>query len=161
MSGRTYTIEANPEYYKKAMNRLKGDLEHIEVVLGDSTLEMKSILERYSNQTESILAYLDAHWYKNVPTRKELELLLNWGGKWIAIIDDFEIPSDSGYTFDKYEDQIVGIGMVPIGVDLEVWVSTVNSRNESGAKRGTGYVFSPGTRSQLSELALKDMVKIL
>jgi len=161
VDGKTFTIESDSQLFQKAKERLNNESKYIEVIHGDSTEEMREILKKVPKEFERVIAYLDAHWYARVPTREEIEILFNWGGSWIAIIDDFQIISDSGYTYDKYGDQIVGKDMVPRHPGIEVWVSQVNSEFETGAKRGTGYVFSPGTRAKLTELAMRDLVQIL
>ena len=48
------------------------------------------------------LFYLDAHWQKFLPLRKELEVINQKFSEWIVVIDDFKVPSDEGYGFDDY-----------------------------------------------------------
>jgi hypothetical protein len=160
VSGVTYSIEANPKYFEYSKKRLANEKGTVHLVFGDSSSELPRILEDISSSSNRILAYLDAHWYENVPTQQEIESLMNWGGGWIAIIDDFEIPSDPGYKYDKYEDVTVGLNLIPKGKNLEVWVSGLDSEYETGAIRGTGYVFTKQTRLGLSELALEDLIQI-
>jgi len=161
VSGVTYSIEANPKYFEYSKNRLANEKSRIQLVSGDSSLELPRILKAIPTSSNRILSYLDAHWYENVPTQQELESLINWGGGWIAIIDDFEIASDPGYKYDKYEKVTVGLELIPKGKNLEVWISALGSEYETGAVRGTGYVFTKQTRLSLSELALEDLVQIL
>ena len=59
------------------------------------------------------MAYLDAHWEREIPTRNEPVELANWGGNWVAIIDDFKIPEGLSYGFDQYEDKTVDINLKP------------------------------------------------
>ena len=160
VSEKTYSIEQNERFYNFAVRRLYDQSDKIKIIKGNSIVEMPKILSTISPTKHRILAYLDAHWTENVPTNLELQALIEWGGPWIAVIDDFEVSIDSGFAFDSYGDQIVGLEMVPKLPGLEVWVSSVNSNLETGAVRGTGYIFGLETRNQLSELALVDLVQI-
>ena len=161
VSGDTYSIEANQKYFDYSKGRLEHEKGRIHLLYGDSSTEMPRILGAIPPSQNRILAYLDAHWYENVPTQQEIESFVNWGGEWMAIIDDFEIPSDRGYKYDKYEKVTVGLDLIPKGKNLEVWVSGLDSEYETGAKRGTGYVFTKQTRLGLSDLGLEGLIQIL
>jgi predicted O-methyltransferase YrrM len=139
----TYTIEIDPQNFKKAKERLTKNFTMYDVrcIFGNSVREMKRILSDLNPNSETILAYLDAHWLKEIPTKQELELLCEWGGKWVAVIDDFEVPHDSGYFYDSYQDKVVNISQIPEGYNLKVYVPESPAQEESGARRGTGYIF--------------------
>lgn len=46
--------------------------------------------------------YLDAHWGKDCPLREELEIISAHWDKFIVMIDDFKVPGDDGYRYDRY-----------------------------------------------------------
>ena len=54
------------------------------------------------------MAYLDAHWENFLPTTQEINDLIEWGGTFIAIVDDFQVPGFPEYGFDMYGESIVG-----------------------------------------------------
>ena len=152
-----HSVEAVPRFHHYAARRLS-EYPNARLTIGDS----RTFLTELVNEVESpVFIYLDAHWYENVPTQQEIESFVNWGGEWMAIIDDFEIPSDRGYKYDKYEKVTVGLDLIPKGKNLEVWVSGLDSDYETGAKRGTGYVFTKQTRLGLSDLGLEGLIQIL
>ena len=115
------------------------------------TSEMQGILDSLDPLSEKVIAYLDAHWLDAIPTREELEILINWGGEWIAVVDDFFIPDQPGYGFDQYKDVVIGITQIPSGSGLEVYVPSESSTYETGARRGTGYILSSQLRRSLPE----------
>jgi hypothetical protein len=84
--------------------------------------------------------YLDAHWGNDLPLFSEIEALNNWGGKFVAVIDDFQIVEDPGYGFDQYGDQIVGKNAIPLTQKTKLYRLAAPSRSETGSKRGTGIV---------------------
>ena len=142
VSGHTYTIEIDPINFGKAQERLNKNYPMFDItcILGDSAKEIAKLLRNLDPKTERVLAYLDAHWLDAIPTKRELELLLDWGGEWIAIVDDFQVPHDAGYEFDAYGDVIIGETQVPKNCELEIFVPSESAQLETGARRGTGYI---------------------
>ena len=88
---------------------------------------------------------------------RELELLANWGGEWIAIVDDFMVPFDNGYGYDGYGNDIIGKTQVPINLDLEIYVPSGLSQFETGARRGTGYIFNEKLGSRFSAKVFSEL----
>jgi hypothetical protein len=156
----TYTIEINKKFFLQAKARLQNFDQNIQLINGDSAQEMKILLNNHSPIDERLLVYLDAHWGEVLPIRDEVKVLCNWGGKFIAIIDDFCIPTDSGFSFDVYSGIPIGLDLIPLYNGLEVWVSTIESGLETGAKRGTAYVFSSGISNEFSTLAMANLKQI-
>ena len=140
----TYTIEISYRYFRLAKKRFMNAYPHLNIkaILGDSKEVLPEILKKINPLQESVLAYLDAHWYKAIPTMNELEALIQWGGQWIAIIDDFEVPGDTGYSFDVYGQLSIGMSMIPKSENFTVFLPIVPSSLETGARRGTGYLVS-------------------
>ena len=149
----TYTIEIDNSTYEKAKNRHASNFKGLNIVniLGDSAIEIEKVLSKMDPRSDKVLAYLDAHWLDAIPTKAELNNLIAWGGEWIAIIDDFHVPLDSGYSFDQYGDVIIGKSQVPQSPNVRTFSPAVDSNLETGAKRGTGYIFFGDSLSRLSE----------
>jgi len=112
----------------------------IELLRGDSAELMRKALSQLNPETDRVLAYLDAHWHDQIPTTSELQALDDWGGLWVAVIDDFLVPGDPGYGHDSYGSTIIGPDIVPVSEGLKVWVVAAPSSKETGALRGTGVV---------------------
>jgi cephalosporin hydroxylase len=141
---KVFTIESNSKYFDVAKKRFSLlNLSNITCISGKSQSVLKDILESIPSNSEDILfAYLDAHWEEQVPTTCEINQLLDWGGAFIALIDDFKIEHDSGYFFDRYASIIIGNSIVPKSKDLRLFVLKIISSQESGARRGLGIVIN-------------------
>jgi hypothetical protein len=159
VSGKTFTIEIDPMIFQKAQDRLSRNFQMYDIncILGDSATELEKLLQKLDPTKERVLAYLDAHWLDALPLMRELELLAMWGGDWIAVVDDFMVPNDNGYGYDGYENNIIGKSQVPINLDLEIYVPNGLSQLETGARRGTGYIFNNKLRSRFSERVFSEL----
>jgi predicted O-methyltransferase YrrM len=145
---KTYAIEINVDFAATASKRLKPDVDsgRIEVIQGNSAVQMPRILSTLNPTQSKVFAYLDAHWLEHIPLSEEIQSLLDWGGDFIAVVDDFYIPDDSGFGFDQYKNHRVDISHVPKSSEISVWVPAEHSSTESGARRGTAYVVSSRLR---------------
>jgi cephalosporin hydroxylase len=159
---RTYSVEIDPFFARRAKNRFENnhkDLD-IELIVGDSAQKIREILLNVS-KSDSIFAYLDAHWLDAIPTEEELNALIEWGGDWLAVIDDFQIEADSGYKFDSYESVVIGLNLIPMDTNLEVWVPRDDSKLETGVRSGTGIIFSSKShRERVSPSLISQMIRI-
>jgi|TARA_B100000809_G_scaffold79452_1_gene77517 hypothetical protein len=88
-----YSIELSAELYKKAKKRFKGE-KHIELICGDSGLELMNLMSKIDQPT---LFWLDGHYSagvtakgeKDTPIYEELNHILNSTDKGhVIIIDD-------------------------------------------------------------------------
>lgn len=159
VSGGTYTIEVDKKNYEKALERFQSNfpMYSIKLIHGDSASELPGVLDMLDPKTEKLLVYLDAHWLEAIPTKSEIRHLVEWGGEWVGIIDDFQVPADLGYGYDLYGKTIIGISEVPDDADLCVYVPSTASKLESGARRGTGYIFPRAIRDSLSKEIFSDL----
>lgn len=150
---KTYSIEINNDFSEIAKTRLKADIaaNRVEIVDGNSARELPRILQTINPNESSVFAYLDAHWLEHIPLLEEIQSLLDWGGNFIAVVDDFFIPEDVGYGYDLYEKHRVDISHIPVSNNISVWVPSENSDSETGAKRGTAYVVSQKYRAVVSK----------
>ena len=158
----TYTIEIDSLSASDARKRFSENYSDlpIQLIVGDSAEQIKEVLKNIESKTESVLAYLDAHWLDAIPTALEIEALVKWDGTWVAVIDDFYNPHDLNYGFDKYRDVVIGSELLSAIDGLEIWVSTLPAKEETGARRGTGYVFSRSAILRLGEHLPEDLIKI-
>jgi len=159
---RTFTIEINQKYASAAKRRFDLNFSDfkIDCVTGDSEIEITKILSTVPNHNKNVIAYLDAHWTGKVPTTTEIEALYNWGNNWIAIVDDFKVDSDLGYGFDVHDGFEVNLSTIPKLPGLQVWVPRESSKLETGARRGTAYIFTEKSISQITQSTLANLQRI-
>ena len=162
--GPVYTLEINEKFAQKAKTRFLKNHPHrrIELIEGDSTAILEALLPKLNaeNINSRVLFYLDAHWEEHIPTYDELEIINAHLENWIAIIDDFKVDHDSGYGFDTYSSGTVDISVVPKALDVEVWVPKGSSRDETGAKRGTAYVFSKNSAMNIPKITFENLIRV-
>jgi hypothetical protein len=153
---KTYSIESNSVYFKVSVARLEQQVTdgNLKLIHGDSKLQIAKILAGLDPETEKVIAYLDAHWEGDIPTTKEVRALLEWGGNWVAIIDDFEIPGPEGfgYGYDSYNGEVVNTGIFDELKDFSILVPTEDALTETGARRGTAYLVGGKVRQDLVKL---------
>lgn len=137
-----YTIEIDQKTFELATERfLKNNHQNnIRIILGDSVVQTQKILCGLDPKKDRVLSYLDAHWYDAIPTTDEINALINWGGSWIAIVDDFKIESDPGYRYDSYGMVEIGKEILPSNKDLRLYIPNISSEYETGRRKGTGYI---------------------
>lgn len=153
VTSKTYSIEVNQKYIDIAKKRLSSEVQTkaVELILGNSKIEIINILNKLDPDGHRILVYLDAHWSDYVPLKEEIQSLLDWGGVFIAIIDDFMIPSDAGYGYDQYLNYRIDASQVPFSEKISVWVPSEPSTSESGSKRGTAYLIHAELKSTITD----------
>jgi hypothetical protein len=161
-SGKTYTIEINEESLKKTTRRFRENHSErdIELILGDSAQEIRKVLGGLDPGSARVIAYLDAHWLDAIPTTDELLALVEWGGAWVAIIDDFKVPHDTGYGFDHYGKITIGAEIVPTNCGISIFVPGVPSIRETNAKRGTGYLFNEKSKFIVRPDDFRDLMRV-
>lgn len=95
-----YTCEVNKWYYSIARKRLK-DYAGIHFYLGDSRKFLLQMAEQ--NLTDKhVFVYLDAHWDTDLPLQEEIKIISDNWDKFVIMIDDFQVPDDTGYEYDYY-----------------------------------------------------------
>ena len=92
--------EINPRFHLLARKRLEAHRD-IRLELGDS-VGFLSGLAPSPLKDRFVFFYLDAHWYKSLPLAAELEIIRGAWPRFVAMVDDFEVPGDPGYAFDDY-----------------------------------------------------------
>lgn len=164
VSKKTFSIEINEKFLLTTSTRLKREFESgtLELISGDSKVEIKRILEGLDPTEDRVLAYLDAHWLDYIPLREEIQCLLDWQGIFMAVIDDFKVPWDAGYGYDKYGEHKIDVSCIPISEKFTVWLPSEPAKNESGAVRGTAYLIhndlSPQIYSNIDELKISPFI---
>jgi len=158
---KTYTFEINQKSALQAKKRFSANYPNlkIECVNANSVDEMPKILSTIKSEMK-IFAYLDSHWLHEVPTSQEIKILSLWGNNWVAVIDDFRVDHDLGYGFDQYRNIVVGQDVVPQISGLQIWVPKEKSEYETGARRGTGYIFTETSAKLMTPELMQNLVQI-
>lgn len=162
VSDQTFTIEINQEYanlakvYFSAIG-LKED--RVIIIKGDSSTELNNILLQINNQSR-ILVYLDAHWGMKLPLQDELTSLINWGGAFVAIIDDFYVDHDQDFGFDTYGGTKLDLELIPKNFSGHIFLPNHSAKQEYGARRGTCFLISSQAALFMADLNLTHLKSI-
>lgn len=132
------TCELDKRFLTLAKLRLS-EFSNITFYQGDSR-EFLS-LHKPQNLNGLSLIYLDAHWHSDLPLRSELQIIKSNLANSVILIDDFEVPGDTGYHYDNYgRGRVLNFdnflsefrmsGFIPYG-------PSAKSSTETGARRGS------------------------
>jgi predicted O-methyltransferase YrrM len=141
-----HSIESEPESFGFARERLKAT-DNVTLYLDDSRRCLRRLLEEVVPAEAGVLAYLDAHWEDDLPLREELQILFGARAGAAVMIDDFQVPDDPGYRYDRYGEvaltadfirpEIGRFGLTPLYPRLR-------GALETGARRGCVVLLPPG-----------------
>jgi len=147
-----YTSEVNPRYMGYARARL-WPRSNVHFCLGDSRQFLRGLIEDSSVPKDRVFFYLDAHWEEDLPLREEVDLIFRHWTRPLVMVDDFEVPGDSGYKFDDYGagkklslnylEPVAHLGFTP-------FFPTLPSSEEVGYKRG--WVVLAGDKFSVNQL---------
>jgi hypothetical protein len=155
-----YTIENDPRLYGYSRMRFY-TRRNVNVLCGDSR---KTMTELFTGplqmlRREVLFVYLDAHWEHDLPLTEELDIVFAHAPNSIAMIDDFQVPFDPGYRYDRYRS---GKALTPGYIapvvekrELAIFYPSTESFAESGAKRGCAVLAARATHeAKLSGIEL-------
>lgn len=138
-----WTVEKSLRFFEYARRRFRRFPE-IHLARGDSRQFLRSLVGRGGpNVSEATLFYLDAHWNADLPLREELTIILDNWAKPVVMIDDFQIPDDTGYGYDDYGAgkricfEYLPAELIERGV---CFVPSIPSKDETGARRGCAVI---------------------
>jgi predicted O-methyltransferase YrrM len=96
-----YSCEIDDRHYAIA-RRAVGNRRNVHLHHGNSVDYLRSLSGELSQAVNFV--YLDAHWHDYLPLRDELSILKGWKNT-VVMIDDFKVPSDDRFGWDKYDDE--------------------------------------------------------
>lgn len=99
-NAQVYSCEISADYFAIAA-RTVGARKNVHLHHGDSVAFLRSLTPTLSGAVNFV--YLDAHWYDYLPLRDELSLLANWHNT-VVMIDDFKVPFDEAFGWDRYDE---------------------------------------------------------
>lgn len=145
-----YTCELNARFHALAKMRLAG-VENIHFDLCNS-IELLTKHSKGPLSQERTFIYLDAHWYEGLPLEEEIKIIAENWKEFVIMIDDFEVPGDSGYGYDNfYESQqldMKSFSSIFDRFDLIPFFPSVPSEQETGSKRGCVVLTKKGSGSE-------------
>ena len=98
-----FTVEGNSRAHGFARARLR-KRRNVTSVYDDSRAALRrwcdGPLRSFVDGT--LLFYLDAHWNDDLPLAEELDIIFNFCGAAVVMIDDFQVPFDTEYGYDDY-----------------------------------------------------------
>ena len=110
-----------------------------------------------------VFAYLDAHWGPDLPLREELEIIAAHWKRAVVMVDDFEVPGDSGYGFDDYGDgAALTESYLRRAAALGSWTvryPVAPSTVETGSRRGCCVLTSPAVEIRTPALSSSGCVQ--
>lgn len=138
-----YSSEINPILYSLARMRLK-DLSDIYLYNLDSTKFIEEMIDDPKIVDSECFFYLDAHWKKNSPLLEEIGQIASRWEKFIIMIDDFQVPDDEGYGYDRYGAfQKLNISLIRPAIkryNLRAFFPNIPSAEESVQPKPRGFV---------------------
>jgi hypothetical protein len=151
-----HTVESFPRffYYSKLRFRRR---PHVRVACGDSREFLRRLDKDPTFPKHLVFFYLDAHWYEELPLREEVELIT---GSWkdaAIMIDDFEVPGDTGYGFDNYgPDKRLCLEYLPplSSLGMTAYFPAVPSTKETGPRRGCVVLADPALADRIASVHL-------
>jgi predicted O-methyltransferase YrrM len=144
------TVESNRRFHAYSSRRLAG-IANVSVELGDSRWFLARVAETTSAKTEAVFIYLDAHWMDDLPLAEELRIIAPAWPRCVVMVDDFEVPGDSGYGYDDYgPDKALTEDYLPAEA-LGGWslmYPSISSQEETGSRRGCCVLASPALKER-------------
>lgn len=132
-----FTAEVKMPLYLAARVRL-AFAPDVTVIRADSTQAVNRLAAE--RPFERPLCYLDAHWWDDLPLPAEVSTILSTWDEAIILIDDFEVPDDPGYGYDRFEGRPLSLGMLSLPDHAVAAYPAVSSDVETGGRRGTVYI---------------------
>jgi predicted O-methyltransferase YrrM len=132
------TCEIIPMRYELSKQLLEPYFEKIKLFCANSVDFLKELTT--SKKQELLFFYLDAHWYKHLPLREEIEIIGSTWSDSVIMIDDFKVENDPGYGYDDYGKvgvlDIDHIAHLTRKYEFDIFFPAFPSAEETGAKRG-------------------------
>ncbi len=136
-----YSCEASEENFGFSTERLSG-ISNVHLYNQDSRTALRAILSGplAHKADRPLLAYLDAHWHKDLPLADELDIIFSSHSESLVLVDDFRVPDDPGYSFDDYGPGLClnseYIASVAAKHELVCLYPSTSAEDETGARRG-------------------------
>lgn len=151
-----WSVELDPDFAALARLRLAALGDQVRIVNADSRAflhELAAVLP----PDAPLLLYLDAHWHADLPLVGEVETIAAQWRDFVVVVDDFAVPGDPGYGYDRYGDTALDLTLLaPVlrRCGLRAFFPTLPSREETGARRGCVVLAPSACAERLQDLPL-------
>jgi hypothetical protein len=132
-----FTAEVKLPMYLAARVRLAFAAD-VTVMRADSTHAISELAARRPFQRP--VAYLDAHWWQDLPLPQEVRTILATWDEALIVIDDMKVPDDAGYGHDMFQGEPLSIEMLNLPEGTVAAYPAISSNDETGGRRGTLYL---------------------
>ncbi|HYD05875.1 MAG TPA: class I SAM-dependent methyltransferase [Reyranella sp.] len=129
---RVYSCELDGRCFAIA-RRTAGRRANVQLHHGDSVGFLTALLPQLASAVNFV--YLDAHGAGRLPLREELALLRECPNS-VIMIDDFRVPSDPRFGWDRYDDREICLDYIADMVGGEVWLPGYPATHEEATWRG-------------------------
>jgi predicted O-methyltransferase YrrM len=151
-----FTTEVERRFYFLARSRLAG-VGNIRFELGDSRAFLRALAATGSAGATPFV-YLDAHWYEDLPLIEEIDVIAAHWRQFVIMIDDFQVPGDAGYSYDRYGDLALSLDYIRASLErhaLAAYFPATPAAQETGARSGCVVLARRnGLATALDQLAL-------
>lgn len=115
--------------------------KNVRVYGGDSRLFLRKLAAKTAFRGKRLLFYLDAHWPLDLPLAEEIAIVFTTWDRALVLVDDFQVPDDSGYAYDNYgPGKALTFDYIRPAIrkfGLHTFVPSLPSILETGKKRGS------------------------
>lgn len=158
-----FSSEVNRKYLRVARLFLKCFGARVRLSRIDSVQFLNSLL--IQKRFRRPLFYLDAHWYSKLPLVEELRTILECVDSCIIVIDDFRVPGDADFGFDRYgrtvlEWELIQQVLVDSGRGTVAYLPAYPSSLEVGDRRGWILIATLDNKKRISESVPPDLLEI-
>jgi hypothetical protein len=158
-----FSSEVNQKYMQVARLFLKCFGARVRLSRIDSVQFLNSLLTQ--KRFRCPLFYLDAHWYSELPLVEELRIILRYVKSFIIVIDDFRVPGDTNFGFDRYgrtvlEWELIQQVLVDSGRGMAAYLPAYPSSLEVGDRRGWILITTLDNKRRISETVPPDLLEI-
>jgi hypothetical protein len=158
-----FSSEVNNKYMRVARWLLKCFGSRVQLSNVDSVQFLGGLLAQ--RRFRRPLFYLDAHWYSKLPLIEELCTILDSVESFVIVIDDFRVPDDVNFGFDRYgktvvEWKLIEQVLVDSGRHMVAYLPSYPSSLEVGDRRGWILIASFDNERLISEAVPIDLLKI-
>jgi predicted O-methyltransferase YrrM len=151
-----FTTEIDRRFHFLARSRLAG-VGRVTFELGDSRAFLRGLAASGAAGATPFV-YLDAHWYEDLPLAEEIDIIAAHWRQFVIMIDDFQVPGDEGYSYDRYGEVALTVEYIRPSLErngLAAFFPATPSTQETGARSGCVVLARrEGLAAELAQLPL-------
>jgi predicted O-methyltransferase YrrM len=132
-----HTVEVKPSFYLAAKVAL-GWQKDVNLIRNSSPDALAELVR--ARTFARPLAYLDAHWWNDLPLQSEVDQLLDACAEAVIVVDDCVVPGDEGYGYDHFLGTPLSVELLDLPDDALVAYPAGPATSETGSRRGTLYI---------------------